>query len=121
MIALDSLLNLFFAHQLKIKMFHFQTKLYGAHKASDDYLSKYEDNLDKFFEVAQGVFGKLECKKMKIEFDTLDEFSVNDEIDKFVKILKVLDNQYNKFPELINIRDEIVADANQFKYLLTFK
>ena len=30
-------------HQIVLKLFHFQTTTYGAHKASDAYLEKYAD------------------------------------------------------------------------------
>ena len=54
-----SQINIFFEHQLTIKMFHFQTKKYGAHKAADKYLVKYQANLDRYMEVYQGEKGRL--------------------------------------------------------------
>jgi hypothetical protein len=117
----EDILLFFFRHQLKIKMYHFQTKSYGAHKASDSYLSEFEQKLDKFMEVAQGIVGKLELKKIKLELFTLDDQTITDELDLFIKTLGMFDKVINKYSELLNIRDEMVADAKQLKYLLTFK
>ena len=111
----------FFKHQLQLKMFHFQTKGYGSHKASDEYLSKFEGNLDKFMEVAQGAFGRLNMKEMDLKFTIVDDNTIFTELDKFIKILRGYDEFLNKNTELLNIRDEIVSDAEQLKYLLTFK
>lgn len=35
-------------------MFHFQTKNYGAHKASDKYPEKFAVNFDRYVEVVHG-------------------------------------------------------------------
>ncbi len=118
---LSSILTIFFSHQLKLKIFHFQTKGYGSHKASDSYLTKFEDNLDKFFEVAQGVYGKLNMDNFKIECKTINDDNIMTELDKFIKLLLSFDEQFKGCPELLNIRDDMLGDLKQFKYLLTFK
>ena len=50
-------------HQVVLKLFHFQTETYGSHKASDEYLEKYALIMDKFLEIAQGIYGKITLKK----------------------------------------------------------
>jgi hypothetical protein len=117
---LQYLLKVFFQHQLQIKMYHFQTKKYGAHKACDKYLKKFRSNLDRFMEVAQGAFSKFKIESIEINFETVDDVSINSELDKFVKLCRSLDHNFKDYSELINIRDEIIADVEQFKYLLTF-
>ncbi len=118
--TLDKLLIVFFQHQLKLKMFHFQTKKYGAHKTSDAYLEKFEKTFDKFMEVAQGVFGRVELSKFDMSIVTANDTTINQEIDDFVAVLRNLDDKFGKQSELLNIRDELVGDAEQLKYLLTF-
>lgn len=117
----EKILVIFFRHQLKIKMYHFQTTLYGAHKASDSYLEVFEGKLDRFMEVAQGIVGKFTISTMKLNINTLTELTIIEELNNFIKILKLFDKAMNGQSELLNIRDELVADAEQFKYLLTFK
>mgnify|MGYP000886633788 CR=1 FL=1 len=118
---LEVILNSFFRHQLKIKMYHFQTQHYGAHKASDSYLGTFESNLDKFMEIGQGIVGKFNTKSISIKFDTLNDETINFELDKFVSTLRAFDEIMKGQTELLNLRDEMIGNAEQFKYLLTFK
>jgi hypothetical protein len=118
---IEELLSVFFQHQMKLKMYHFQTKSYGGHKASDAYLEKFANTFDKFLEVAQGIFGKVQTTQFKFSFMTVDDQSINNELDTYIKILKSLDNDLASYSELLNIRDELIGDAAQLKYLLTFK
>lgn len=119
--TLESLLNLFFSHQIKIKILHFQTKSYAIHKATDGYLSQFADNLDKFFEVTQGAFGKLNMKQVNMTFQTVNDDTITEELANFIKILKKIDKAFSNYSEIMNIRDEIVAEAEKLNYLLTFK
>ena len=87
---LDSLIQAFFKHQLQIKMYHFQTKNYSGHKASDNYLNKFEKKLDKFMEVGQGIFGKLKISNITLNFNTLNDNTINNELNEFIKLCKSL-------------------------------
>jgi Family of unknown function (DUF5856) len=118
--VLEFLLNACFKHQLLLKMFHFQTKKYGAHKTSDKYLKKFAKTFDQFLEVGQGLFGKFETSEIRINFNTCSDDNINACVDEFILAMRGLDQQYKKYPELLNIRDEIVGNAEQLKYLLTF-
>ena len=117
----EDILMFFFRHQIRIKMYHFQTGLYGAHKASDSYLDTFEQKLDKFMEVAQGIVGKLQTKNINLNIITVNDGTILEELNNFIKTLRMLDKVINTYSELLNIRDEMVADAEQLKYLLTFK
>lgn len=117
---IELLLNAFFKHQLQIKMYHFQTKKYSGHKSSDKYLDKFRENLDQFMEVAQGAFGKLKITDISINFETLNDENIFNSLDKFIEICKLLDKHFKNYTELLNIRDQMTADAEQLKYLLTF-
>ena len=117
---LDAILKLFFMHQLQLKMLHFQTKKYSVHKSIDTYLNTFADKFDKFMEVAQGIWGKISTRDMNITFNVLTDENVIKEIEDFIIILKKLDKYKENFPELSNIKDELVGDAQKLKYLLTF-
>lgn len=117
---IELLLKYFFKHQLQIKMYHFQTKKYGAHKTSDKYLEKFEDKLDKFMETAQGIVGKFDTKNIDININTFDDHTIYSGLEDFANILLNLDKRLSQFPQLINIRDSMLANVNQYKYLLTF-
>ena len=117
----EDILMFFFRHQIKIKMYHFQTESYGAHKASDSYLETFEQKLDKFMEVAQGIVGKLQTKNINLNIATVNDKTILEELNTFIKTLRMFDKVIATYSELLNIRDEMVGDAEQFKYLLTFK
>lgn len=117
----ENILVIFFRHQIKIKMFHFQTTSYASHKASDSYLAEFEGKLDRFMEVAQGVVGKFQTKNINFNINTLNDETIIGELDGLINTLRLFDNLIKQYTELLNIRDEMVADAQQFKYLLSFK
>lgn len=114
---LDEIIYKFFEHFIHIKMFHFQTKKFADHKSSDKYLESFLNNFDKFAEVAQHS-KKLEnnnlnfnCKminKCHLCVDVLDEFKF------FLQNLSLSNG-------LSAIRDEMLNDIDQFKYLLQFQ
>ncbi len=115
-----SIVTAFFQHQLTMKMFHFQTKKYGAHKAADDYLDKYEENFDRFIEVWQGANGRISDKQINMSFNTVTDENMATHLDAMINFLGSLSNG-NLTVDLAAIRDEMIADIQQLKYLLTFQ
>lgn len=109
-----SLIEVLFEHQLTMKMFHFQTAKYSAHKESDVYLVKYEKNLDRFMEVMQGN-GRLQNKTIELQFPVVNDSTIDQHLTNMLNYLNSI-----KSNELNVIRDEMVADIQQLRYLLTF-
>ena len=111
-----------FNHQVVMKLFHFQTELYGAHKASDMYLEKFAGTMDKFLEIAQGIYGRITIKKYTLSGSSHRDNNIINHIEGIIKFLRTgIDELLADYTDLINVRDEIVGDAEQLKYLLTFK
>jgi hypothetical protein len=109
-------------HQIVMKLFHFQTELYGAHKASDSYLEKFAGTMDKFLEIAQGIYGRLTIKKFKLEGSSHTDENIMKHIEGIIMLLRTgIDDVLDNYTDLINVRDELVGDAEQLKYLLSFK
>ena len=109
----EFLTKVFFEHQIQIKMLHFQTKDYGAHKELDTYLQKFLTNFDKYMEVSQGISGRLKLTKLDIQISTTPK------LNDFIRIINKSKNQVSS--DLSAILDDMTADVNQLKYLLTFK
>jgi hypothetical protein len=118
----------FFEMLLMIKLFHWKTYSYPAHKASDDVYSSLNDHMDKFIEVLLGKSGKrinlMNHKSIKLmDLSSQEQFVKH--IQMFKSYLVNLDN--NKAlssmsnSDLYNIRDEILGDMNKLLYLLTLK
>jgi hypothetical protein len=110
-----------FNHYVSMKLYHFQTELYSAHKTSDTYIEKYLGLMDRFMEVAQGIYGKVNLKKYDIKGSSHTDDNIVNHINGFIKYINtgmkdVLDDN----TDLLTIRDELLSEANQLKYLLTF-
>jgi hypothetical protein len=116
----------FFETQLMVKLFHWNTKSYATHKATDEFYGKLSDNIDKFIEVLLGKLNnRIDLKNKK----TINLYCVNDEqfkkkLHEFKLFLhKLTDKDMGLLmgEDLLNIRDEILADLDQLLYLLTLK
>lgn len=117
---------IFFEMQLMVKLYHWNTKSYATHKATDEFYDKLSDNIDKFIEV---LLGKLDDRIDLKNHKTINLFCVNDEQFKkklhefkvFLHELTDKDMGLLMGEDLLNIRDEILADLDQLLYLLTLK
>ena len=113
---MTSLIEVFFQHQLTMKMYHFQTKKYGAHKAADAYLVKYTANLDRFMEALQGEDGRLKNSSIHVNFNVVNDDTIDSHL---ASMINYLDMKLSH--DLAAIRDEMIADLQQLRYLLTFE
>lgn len=107
-----------------VKLYHWKTKSYAQHKATDELYSKLNENIDKFVEV---LLGKDESRIQMVEkqvqlmdFENTRDFKIR--IYRFRDFLIEMDIYYNKKSDsdLLSIRDDILVDINQFLYLMTF-
>jgi len=118
---------IFFEMLLLIKLFHWKTYSYATHKATDELYSKFNENMDKFIEVLLGKTGMridLTNKKQISLYDLSNTPQLINKVNSFKsylvnltnnKAIKVMTNS-----DLLNIRDEMLGDMNQFLYLLSF-
>ena len=119
-LMIENIMILFFSHEIRVKMYHFQTNSYGSHKASDSYLDGFRDNADKFMETLQGKYEKIASTKIKFDVAMLNDANFASEIDGFVESFNAICSSITD-TGLLAIRDEMIANATQLKYLLTFK
>ena len=107
----------------QIKIYHWQTMSHPRHKATDDLVGKLDDNIDKFTEVFIGKYGRPNFRKtasIKIHnFHDKDGPAFLKSATQWLTkdLPKLLDKEDT---DLLNIRDEILADLNQSRYLFTF-
>lgn len=107
-----------------VKLYHWKTRSYSQHKATDELYERLNENIDKFVEI---LLGKDETRINMIEkrVDLIQENNTRDlkarmyEFRLFLTELNVVFDS-KKDSDLLNIRDEILGDINQFLYLLTF-
>lgn len=107
-----------------IKLYHWKTRSFSQHKATDELYSQMNEHVDKFVEV---LLGKDQSRISMIEkhIDLMDATTTKEfqaRIFEYRGFLMDLDRYFDerRDSDLLNIRDEILADINQFLYLLTF-
>lgn len=108
-----------------LKIYHWNTKSYARHKASDEFIGKFDGLTDRFVEVYIGRYGRSASlsKDMNLELPALNEKAVVQYLtearawlqDKLPTMLKPGDT------DLINLRDEILAELHQTLYLFTLE
>jgi hypothetical protein len=114
------IVSVFFHMRSQIKLYHWQTRSFSEHKATDDLVTALDTNIDKFIEVYMGRYGRPYIKKT-LPVKNLTVSGIRAFITKsdewlassLPRMLKKTDS------DLLNIRDEILADLNQIKYLFT--
>ena len=118
----------FFEMLLLVKLYHWKTYSYATHKATDDLYSKFNEHMDKFIEVLLGKTGvriDLMNKKQISLYDLNNQEQLISKVNSFKSYLVGLTNnkamKIMSNTDLLNIRDEILGDMNQFLYLLSFK
>ena len=106
-----------------IKLYHWNTRSFSQHKATDELHERLSTNIDKFVEVLLGKkadrIKNINSKIPIINARTTHTF--RDQIYQYREYLIGMDKCLDKTrdTDLLNIRDEILGDINQFLYLLT--
>jgi hypothetical protein len=103
-----------------IKLFHWKTHSYAAHKASDELFSSFNDNMDKFVEILLGKMNGERFDLTNVNTIPLIDFPIHSSIERMKKEIHLFRVQMTN-SDLLNIRDEILGSLNQFLYLLTLK
>lgn len=119
-------IQFFFAMRDQIKLYHWQTRIYSRHKATDDVIKSLDEHIDQFVEVYMGKYGrpKMSGKTASVHVSNFSEKSIVSFIKKCIQMLLtdvVKGLKDNIDSDLINIRDEMLADLNQLLYLFTLR
>ena len=107
-----------------IKLYHWKTHSYAQHKATDELYEKLNENVDKFVEILLGKSGArikmLESKMNMYDLETTGE--LREHLFEYRQFLLDMNRTFHekKDSDLLSVRDDILADINQFLYLLTF-
>jgi hypothetical protein len=110
--------------QLQFKFLHWQTFGDAKHKAYGEIYDSLGNIIDKFVEAMMGKYGRVEFEpEFSIMFQDIKSLSVQNFMDGITEFLvgmsDHLDSRYDS--DLLNLRDEMLADINQLKYRLTLK
>jgi DNA-binding ferritin-like protein len=106
-----------------VKLYHWKTTSYAAHKATDELYERLNKNMDIFVEVLIGKENKrikMVEKNLRL-IDKENTSEIKEYIHEIREFLINLDEMFQKKDsDLLSIRDDLLVDINQFLYLITF-
>ena len=108
-----------------VKIYHWNTKSYPRHKATDQFVENIDKLTDSFIEVYIGRYGR-DADLGKTKTITLPGFTEKSIIKFFEDARIWLSEKLPKLisekdTDLLNIRDEILGEINQTLYLFSLK
>jgi DNA-binding ferritin-like protein len=97
-----------------IKLYHWNTKVFSQHKATDDLHSKLSELIDSYMEKYMGIHGRVSVNvSMMLRHHTPEEFI------REIRVFRSMLVQLKSTTDLDNIRDEMIGEIDQFMYLWT--
>ena len=108
--------------QNEIRLHHWGTQSYAAHKALGNAYEALDALMDTFTETYIGVYGRDEIYSIKeMKFNGPSEIDCRKVLDSFEDYLKnsIIKEIPKEQTALLNIRDEILGLVQKTKYLLT--
>ena len=122
---LSSNVNLFLGLQCQFKIMHWQTKGYARHQAFGNIYNTLDLLIDSYVEVSMGKFGRftLDESNRNIEIYNLLDIDIVKYIQKIKQFLIDLGKELSpeSDTDLLNIKDEMLAEVNKLAYLLTLE
>lgn len=113
----------FFTMREQIKLYHWQTKVYSRHKATDAVIDALDTSIDTYVEVYMGKYGRMKMNSTtaSVSVKNLSESSVINFIKRCIAYLtsELVRKLKDTDTDLVNIRDEMLAELNQLLYLFS--
>lgn len=120
----NQIVKIFMDMLTMIKIYHWNTRSYAQHKASDELHERLSENVDKFVETLLGnKEDRFSHLSTTIPLATTMPAEFKNRLYWFREYLVRLDTVFagKGYSDLLSIRDEILGDLNQFLYLMTLK
>jgi hypothetical protein len=107
----------------QIKLYHWQTRVYARHMATDQILEKLEKHMDSFVEVYIGKYGRprVTGKNAEITVHNMTEAGASRLLQAALRYLQGPLSRSLKEGDhdLFALRDDLTEDLNQLAYLFT--
>ena len=116
--------HFFFQLRDQLKLYHWQTEVYARHHATDRFLRRLDKTMDTFVEVYIGKYGRptIKGKNATVELHQMTELRAVRCVDAAVRYLKGPLTKSLRAPvdmDLMMLRDDMIADLEQLRYLFT--
>ena len=118
---LNEIMKFLFTIQFINKLYHLNTSSFARHKAADGFDDSIQKHIDRF---AETYIGRYKVKPVVTSIRLDQDFISDEGIERlFIQVRKYLENLNNVFtdPDLLNIRDDLLADVNKTLYLFQLK
>lgn len=119
---LNGNIKFFLELQSQLRILHWQTKSHAKHVALGNTYDALDDLIDSYVEICMGIHGRF---VLDDEHKTLTINNLSD-VD-MVGMIKTVRSTFQKMDispidtDLLNTRDEMLAQINKLSYLLTLK
>lgn len=113
----------FFTFILEIKLYHWNTNIYARHTASDALFNTLLGLLDTFVEVYIGRYNRLSGDNLHLKLKTYRDTDMKKLLESFTYFLKddISKMLKESDTDLLNIRDEMLAEVHKTLYLFTLQ
>lgn len=120
---MNEILQFLVSHTTQIRLYHWKTKSFSRHKATDKYLEKIDPIVDSVIESLQGGRQTRITDNFTAKFVCLTDHNSIDYLNQCRLWLE------NRFPlllednetDVLNLRDEILASLTRLMYVFTLK
>ena len=122
----SEIVQVFLETLTSIRLYHWKTKSYSQHKATDQLYEELEEKVDEFVEVMQGKMmhpNRVQWMNDQIKADSPEtKKGMVNQLLEFNRKMQNLDGIFSpqKDSDILSIRDDIVALVNRFLYLFSF-
>ena len=112
--------------QNQMKLYHWQTRSYGRHKASDLFVTKSIEIIDRIIESYQGTYGTIKLKESdsKLVLKNLGDKEIVGFLKKMKQFIQIDFTQMlnsNEDFDLLALRDEMLENIDVTLYLFEFQ
>jgi hypothetical protein len=118
----ETIVQVFFNMILNIRLYHWSTTSHARHVASGALYDNLSNLSDEFIETYMGRYKRPEYKgPFNIQVKQFNDSNIVDALREYIQFLKYETPKYLKESDtdLLNIRDEMLANINKTQYLFT--
>jgi len=112
-----ALVDHFFRFQNELKLYHWRTKSYARHRATDKLTEDMLELIDRFIESYMGIYGRVSLSHKEMTLRTFTDKNAPTLLQEMIHYLNTLDKKLKKDAALLNLRDEMVSTLERTLFL----
>jgi len=107
----------------QLKLYHWHTKKYARHAATDKVIHEVDELIDSFIEVYIGIYGRQKLLKENavITLQNLTDAGAKNFLQNSIRTMKRIFRTVAEHRDLVNILDEILKQLDHLLYLFTLQ